>query len=203
MCVASLDLKNLPAVSRNSPGMLFIIPKMVLTEHKKIGSGAALTKPKHKLGTQGRKPRSRSTKAELDRERMTAKVIVCLVSGKTIEETARELDVSFSWVERIRKELPKEFSEYFSEAKSNEISSLIEQMLRAQLKSMIRIVEVTEDELWLKAQRAPELATFFGVVNDKAVRVLAAIERANERDRMEQSLINEVEVANQAGQRSW
>lgn len=145
----------------------------------------AKPKPKAKLSTQGRKPRHRSTNAELNRERLTAQVITCLVSGKTIEETAKELDISPKWVERIRKELAPEFIAYFGEAKTNEISGLIEQGLRAQLLAMTKIVEVTNDEVWLKAQRAPELATFFGVINDKTVRVLAAIERADERARLE------------------
>lgn len=144
----------------------------------------AQPKPKAKLSTQGRKPRHRSTKAELDREKFTAKIITLLAVGKTIEETAEELDVSVTWVRRVKDELPEEFVAYFTQAKSNEISALIEQGLRAQLLAMMKIVEVTNDEVWLKAQRAPELATFFGVINDKTVRVLAAIERADERDRL-------------------
>lgn len=148
---------------------------------------APVSKPKQtkKITTQGRKAKHRSTKAELDRERMTAKVITCLCAGKTIEETAKELDISEKWVVRVRAELSPDFVAYFGQAKSNNISALIEQMLEAQLKAMIKMVEVTDDELWLKAQRAPELATFFGVVNDKAVRILAAIERADERARLE------------------
>lgn len=144
-------------------------------------------KPKlaYRMSTQGRKPMTRSTKAEMNRERLTAKVITLLVSGKTNEEIANELDISESFVFRIRTELPHEFLEFFSSAKTNEISSLIEAGLKAQLEAMTKIVEVTNDEIWLKAQRAPELATFFGVINDKTVRVLAAIERADERARSE------------------
>lgn len=148
------------------------------------------TKPvKSPLSTKGRKPRHRSTRLEIDRERVTAKIITCLVSGKTIEETSKELDISETWVIRVRAELPQEFITQFAAAKTNEISELIEQGLRAQLLAMIKMVEVTNDEVWLKAQRAPELATFFGVINDKTVRVLAAIERANERAQLEREEI--------------
>lgn len=152
-------------------------------------NGTKPPKPKA-LSTQGRKPVHRSTKAELNRERLTAQVITCLVAGKTIEDTAAELDISITWVRRVKDELPEDFVAYFAQAKSNEISSLIEQGLRAQLLAMIKIVEVTNDELWLKAQRAPELATFFGVINDKTIRVLAAIERADERARIERESLS-------------
>ncbi len=140
-------------------------------------------KPKHKLGTQGRKPVHRSTKAELNRETLTAQVITALVGGKTFKEISEEFGISEDWINRVKKKLSPEFVEYFASAKTNEISSLIEQGLKAQLKALIKMVEVTEDDVWLKTQRAPELATFFGVVNDKTVRILAAIERADERQR--------------------
>ena len=153
-----------------------------------IEQTAPTEKPKrktHPLTKAGRKARHRSTKAEIDREKVTAKVIACLACGKSIKETSAELDISEDWVVRVRKELPEDFIASFTAAKTNEISELIEQGLKAQLLAMIKMVEVTNDELWLKAQRAPELATFFGVVNDKTVRILAAIERADERARSE------------------
>lgn len=158
-------------------------------------------KPKaKKITTQGRKPKRRSTKEELNRERVTAQIITCLVSGKTLEETSKELDVSFTWVERVRKELPSDFVQYFTEAKTNQISELIEELIREQLIAMIKMVKVTDDELWLKAQRAPELATFFGVINDKTVRILAAIERADEREqeRRERQVISPAGTALQS-----
>lgn len=140
---------------------------------------------KNPFSTKGRKPRHRSTKAELDRDRVVAKIITCTCAGMTIEQTAAELDVPFNFVVRVRKELSDEFVTQFGQAKSSKITALIEEMLEAQLKAMIKMVGVTDDEVWLKNQRAPELATFFGVVNDKAIRILAAIERADERARFQ------------------
>ena len=176
---------------------------MVLNNHKKLGLAGAgthigeapaptkLKQKAHNLSTQGRKPRHRSTKAEIDHERMAAKVITCLCAGKTIEETAMELDISITWGRRVRDELPEDFTAQFTQAKSNKIGALIEEMLEAHLKAMIKMVGVTDDDIWLKAQRARELAIFFGVINDKTFRVLAAIERADERLRVEQSYISE------------
>ena len=152
----------------------------------------------NKFSTQGRKPRHRSTKAEIDHERMAAKVITCLVTGKTIDETATELDLSITWVRRVRDELPDDFTAQFTQAKSNEIDALIEEGLRAQLLAMNKLVEVTNDEAWLMAQRATEIANLFGVISDKFFRVMLAIERANERERLEQQLerrLNALELA--------
>ena len=111
-----------------------------------------------------------------NRELMTAKAIVCLLSGKTSEAAAKELDVSQRWVLRVRIELRECFTEFFSEAKTNEISSSTEQGLKAQLQAMMKIVDVTNDELWLKAQRVPALAVFFRIIHDETTRVLTSIE---------------------------
>lgn len=124
----------------------------------------------------------RSTKAELCRERATASVISLWASGATIEETCEKTGLSWTTVYRIRTELDPEFVQLFNKAKTNEVAQLIEEGLKQSLKATINIVNVTEDEAWLKAQRAPELATLYGVVSDKTVRILAAIERANERE---------------------
>jgi hypothetical protein len=149
----------------------------------------------NKLSTQGRKPRHRSTKAEIDHERMAAKVITCLVSGKTIDETAMELDISITWVRRVRDELPKDFTEQFTQAKTNAIGALIEEGLRAQLLAMNKLVEVTNDPAWVSSHRATELAILFGVISDKFFRMFLAIERANERERVEQQLERRLNAA--------
>jgi hypothetical protein len=110
---------------------------------------------------------------------MAAQIITCLAAGKAIEETAAELDISITWVRRVRDNLPEDFIAQFTQAKSKEISALIEQGLRAQLEAMTDLVKVTEDEVWLKKHTASELAILFGVISDKTLRAFAAIERAN------------------------
>lgn len=114
------------------------------------------------------------------RELITAKAIVCLLSGKTCEAAAKELYISKGWVLRVCMELRGRFTEYFSEAKTNEISSSTEQGLKTHLQAMMKIVDVTDDELWFKAQRVPALAVFFRIIHDETIRVLTAIERDEE-----------------------
>lgn len=156
-------------------------------------------KSKPKLGTQGRKPTHRSTKLELNRETLTAQVITALVSGKTFKEISAEFGISEEWINRVKKKLPQEFIEYFVSAKTNEISNLIEQGLRDQLEGMSNLVAVTRKEHWVEAQRAPEIATLFGVLSDKTIRILAAIERANERDRIEREVLQSTREVAQGG----
>lgn len=142
----------------------------------------AKARSKHKIGTQGRKPTHRSTKAELNRENVTAQVIAALVSGKTFKEISEELGISEDTINRIKKKLPEEFTEYFATAKSNEITRLVEKGLKDQLEAMSKLVAVTKNEAWIEQQTAPEIATLFGVINDKTVRIFAAIELAEERE---------------------
>lgn len=135
---------------------------------------------------QPRKAKTRSTNAEIAREKLTSRVTVMYATGATEKEICQELDISTMTVRRIKDLLPDEFIEFLNVAKTNEISELIEQGLKENLLATIRITKVTEDEIWLKGQRAPELATFYGVITDKTVRILAAIERSNDRERSEQ-----------------
>lgn len=126
--------------------------------------------------------KGRSTKAEMAREKATAEVIQLWATGHTLDQTIEMTGLTFSTVCRIRNDhLTPEFIELFNRAKTNEVSHLIEEGLKANLIATTNIVKVTNDEAWIKSQRAPELATFFGVISDKTVRILAAIERANER----------------------
>ena len=117
----------------------------------------------------------------MDRERLTSQIIYHFIIGDTIAHTSEVTGASVSMVERVRSQIPPEIKESLRSAQSNKISQLIEESLTEMLQAQINILKVTYDEVWVGAQRAPELATFFGVTNDKSVRLLAAIQRANER----------------------
>jgi hypothetical protein len=117
----------------------------------------------------------------MQREKLTSAILFHYISGHTIAQTVESTGATPSMVERVRANVPKEVKEQLKASQSNHISELIEESLSEMLQAQINILRVTNDEVWLKAQRAPELATFFGVTNDKSVRLLAAIQRANER----------------------
>jgi hypothetical protein len=129
-----------------------------------------------------KKPRTRNGRVhQLKAEELAAKIITEWAMGTSMVDTSKKLDVPESMVARVRGNCPEELQFYIEGGKTDKITELVEKGLEENLLAMNRIVEVTKDEVWLAAQRATELATFFGVISDKTVRVLAAIERANER----------------------
>lgn len=114
-----------------------------------------------------------------------SQVMALHVLGHHDADIAERLGLSQVTVKNFRNRTSPELEEALRLSKTNLISELVEKGLEANLRAMIEITGVTKDDVWLKAQRAPELATFFGVISDKTARVFAAIERANERDRLE------------------
>lgn len=138
---------------------------------------------KSRLVKNQKKPRM--TNAFREGERLASEVISLWLAGKTVDEISDYTQVSRTAVVRIKNSCPPEILEYMKQRQTSRLSELIELNLEKNLEAMNKIVEVANDEVWLKAQRATELATFFGVISDKTVRVLAAIERANELRRME------------------
>jgi hypothetical protein len=173
-----------PATEAPSPGKtedVAAAEKAATMKTAKLNSSSLIKKPG---GKAGRKPKS--TKADILREHLTADIISYYLAGKTIPETMNDLGVAEGMVIRVRANVPPEIRELFTRAKTNELRSLIEDGVRAQLLALRKIVEVTNDEVWIKSQRAPELATFFGVVSDKTTRVLIAIDRGIERERFEE-----------------
>lgn len=117
-------------------------------------------------------------------EKVVSMTLALWMIGTPISQIQETVGISHVTVNRIINNLPAEDRARFVQSKTNEVSVLIQEHLTSSLKALIKIVKVTDDEDWLKLQRAPELATLFGVVSDKTVRLLAAIERANEWDRL-------------------
>lgn len=117
-----------------------------------------------------------------------AKVIHLTYIGQSLHFIADETGLSLSTIHRIRKGIPEEILKQHEIIEQNEIGKLIMEGLKANLEATQRIVEVTKDEVWLKAQRAPELGTFYGIISDKTVRILSAMERAAEQQQIATSM---------------
>jgi hypothetical protein len=152
------------------------------------GNGHSKPAPKNKVKHKPRRPQV--TKALKERELVVIKIMAMIAMGYTRVDIVEQANVSKATVDRVRAALPQEYLDLLEAAKTNEIAQLIEENLRETLASMIRITRITNNEAWLIAQRAPELATLYGVFSDKTVRVLAAIERANERDRYQRPQVS-------------
>ena len=108
------------------------------------------------------------------------RAVASLLSGRTITETAKQLDLPTSTVFDIKKKIPSELLEGARAKKRQELSDSIAGFLDEGFRTQRNAWRVTENREWLKGQSAGELATFIGVTSDKMFRILELIEKANE-----------------------
>ncbi len=99
-----------------------------------------------------------------------AAVMAALLAGQGVSEVAREYRVSESTVSRWKKVARKEAG--FSE----DVGGLLLSYLAANLTTLKAQAEVFRDPKWLRTQEAGALAVLHGVLTDKAVRLLEALE---------------------------
>ncbi|MDQ3816451.1 MAG: hypothetical protein M3362_02020 [Acidobacteriota bacterium] len=132
-----------------------------------------------------------------------AAVIAGLLVGKMASEIAQETGVSEPTVGRIKRKLPEELvkkmeaerkaleaerAEFELEKKS--IIHLVSQHLVASLDAGISLLEQASDAEWRNRQNAAQLAILYGVVSDRAINILGAMQRAELRMEAEHSQNN-------------
>jgi len=108
-----------------------------------------------------------------------AAALAALLEGQGVSEVAKKYKLPHSTVSRLKKQLPQNELDEVGRKKRENISDLISTHLEESLKATARIARQTNDDEWLSKQPASELATFFGVITDKTVRILEAIENAS------------------------
>ena len=115
-------------------------------------------------------------KAHTDHVRSSA--IAALLEGQGVADVARIWNLPPSTVRDLKKSLG---SEKFAEvrAKNEEsLAELIEGHLQASLKAAASIAAQAHNADWLNKQDADKLGVFYGILTDKAVRILEAAEAA-------------------------
>jgi transposase-like protein len=96
-----------------------------------------------------------------------------LASGESVHAVARSLGVQPSTLRAWRKRLG---ADPLKEAEGEpDFRALVLHFAVEGLAAGERILGLTRDEVWLKEQRAGEVATLLGVTFDKVARVLAAL----------------------------
>lgn len=109
-----------------------------------------------------------------------AAVMAALLSGQGVNEIARQYNLPKSFVSRVKNNsLNGTELEQIETQKKEHIGNLVESHLRASLKAAVKIAGKTDDEQWLTEQSADSLAVFYGVLTDKALRILEAAQRAH------------------------
>jgi hypothetical protein len=105
--------------------------------------------------------------------------MAALLAGQSVSEVARQFRLSRNTVKSWRAALgigsPK-----VDQQKAEEFGDLIGRYLRENLTTLAVQAEQFRDTAWLKAQAASEVAVLHGVLTDKAIRLLEALQSGNE-----------------------
>lgn len=110
---------------------------------------------------------------------VVAKIQGKLLAGMKPAEIAKELNVSQSSISRAKAKISKELLSKMNQEQAEVISDLVMQQLETGLEASITIANQAHDDEWRRKQGASELATFYGVVTDKSIRLLEASEAAS------------------------
>src|SRR5262245_12470216 len=114
-----------------------------------------------------------------DRETRAA-VLAALLSGSTVSDIARRLDLPITTIRRWRDQAgigPKAPADRHAlgDETKRDLGSLVAEYLNDILISLRAQAVHTRDKAWLDRQNAHDLAILHGTLNDKAVRLLGAL----------------------------
>ena len=107
-----------------------------------------------------------------------AEALAALMEGQGITEVARKYKLPTSTVQDIKNSIDGEEFAKVRIKKQEQLAELIEGHLEASLTAATNIARQTNNAEWLTKQDADKLGVFYGIVTDKAVRILEAAEQA-------------------------
>lgn len=106
-----------------------------------------------------------------------AQVMAALLAGQGITEVATQYNLPDSTVSDLKRQLDTEFGEVRNK-KGEQIETLLFEYLKSNLAALKSQADVTSEREYIVKQPAGDLAVLHGVMADKSVRLLEAIERA-------------------------
>ena len=111
-----------------------------------------------------------------------AAVMAALLEGQSIRSVAEEYDIPRGTVGGWARKAKKQGVSNVSDTKKAEIGDLLIKYLSQNLQALQTQAKQFADEEWLCKQNAAEVATLHGVMTDKAVRLLKALNANDESD---------------------
>lgn len=111
-----------------------------------------------------------------------AAALAALLEGQGVSEVARVYKLPMSTVRDIKKSISSEEFAKVRAKKEDSLAGLIEEHLQASLAAAASIARQANNADWLNKQEADKLGVFYGIVTDKAIRILEAAEQAEPRD---------------------
>ena len=110
-----------------------------------------------------------------------AQVVAALLAGQGVTEVAKKYNLAKSTVSNIKNGLSSDDIEHVRTQKRESLAALVEAHLTESLKAATDIArKVRTDKQWFAKQSAQEVAILYGVLTDKAVRILEASEAASQ-----------------------
>lgn len=110
-------------------------------------------------------------------DEVRAQVMAALLAGQGVSEVATQYEIPDSTVSDLRKALEAEFGELRTK-KGKEIEELLFGYLKSNLVALDAQAKVVSEREYIIKQPADSLAVLHGVMADKSIRLLEAIERA-------------------------
>lgn len=107
-----------------------------------------------------------------------ASALAALLEGQGVCEVAKNYKLPESTVRDIKKSIDSEKFAEVRAKKEESLAELIETHLRNSLLAAANIANQTNNANWLEKQDAEKLGVFYGILTDKAVRILEAAESA-------------------------
>lgn len=108
-----------------------------------------------------------------------AAVMSALLEGQGVTAVANDFNISKATVSRIKKEIDEGLLKQLETEKRKNIGELVGRHLETSLEAAATLAEkVSTNDTWFIKQSASDIAVLYGVLTDKAIRILEAAERA-------------------------
>lgn len=115
-----------------------------------------------------------------------AAVMAALLDGQGVTETAEQYDVPRSTVSYWKSQISGGELAALDQKKANELGDMILAYVIRNIATVTSQLETAGDQGWLGKQSASEFAVLHGVLVDKAVRILGALEPTEPSDDTDQ-----------------
>lgn len=109
-------------------------------------------------------------------DEVRAEVIAALLQGQGVTEVAERYKLPKQTVSDLKNEIAPAILGQVRTEKRERIGDLIEKHLRTSLESATGIAQKVNNSEWVAKQNASDVAVLFGVLTDKAIRILEAAE---------------------------
>lgn len=121
-----------------------------------------------------RKPSPRKHHSDAKR----AAIIAALLTGQGVSQIADDLKVNHSTVSNYKRQLTPEQINELNQKRAGRLDDLLWSHLESNFAAMRAITKHVQSEKYIQRQDPSDLAVLFGVIDDKSIRILDAIERA-------------------------